>query len=82
MLWFSSYVIVFEFSSRKVKEKKKNRRHYLLTDPRTIIQNIKKNNFKGKILRLVVSHSTSGREKKKTGQKKYFFVNLILFVCK
>ena len=32
MLWFSSYVIVFEFSW-KVKEKK-NRRHYLLTDPR------------------------------------------------
>ena len=31
MLWFSSYVIVFEFSWR-VKEKK-NRRHYLLTDP-------------------------------------------------
>ena len=32
MLWISSYVIVFEFSW-KVKEKK-NRRHYLLTDPR------------------------------------------------
>ena len=32
MLWFSSYVIVFEFSW-KVKEKK-NRRHYLLIDPR------------------------------------------------
>ena len=31
MLWFSSYVIVFEFSW-KVKEKN-NRRHYLLTDP-------------------------------------------------
>ena len=35
MLWFSSYVIVFEFSW-KVKEKK-NRRHYLLTDPRSMI---------------------------------------------
>ena len=35
MLWFSSYVIVFEFSW-KVKEKK-NRRHYLLTDPRICI---------------------------------------------
>ena len=35
MLWFSSYVIVFEFSW-KVKEKKKNRRHYLLTGPRII----------------------------------------------
>ena len=34
MLWFSSYVIVFEFSW-KVKERK-NRRHYLLTDPRII----------------------------------------------
>ena len=32
LLWFSSYVIEFEFSW-KVKEKE-NRRHYLLTDPR------------------------------------------------
>ena len=35
MLLFSSYVIVFEFSL-KVKEKK-NRRHYLLTDPRSLM---------------------------------------------
>ena len=35
MLWFSSYLIVLEFSW-KVKEKK-NRRHYLLTGPRTSI---------------------------------------------
>ena len=35
MLWFSSYVIVFEIFW-KGKEKT-NRRHYLLTDPRTIV---------------------------------------------